>query len=172
MKIWLFSRLFRLFLLSATRCARIRGLEFLCPRALPHTSCTFRGLPYGEVLEFLPPWVHRERAAVVGMANTSEFQKERILGRVAISRPPYRPPGATGRFNRSLNTGSKAAVPAAYRGALAQGHQVVHVVHEVFGGWGADAVNCDLLESSLTSWSQRTTPSASQLQFTLPRTRL
>ena len=74
------------------------------------------------------------RAAAVAFANTEEPLHERILGRDAFVR------GREGNFNRRQNTGSRVAVKSDYAGALRLEHTVIPVVHEVFGGWGWQAV--------------------------------
>ena len=99
------------------------------------------------------------RAAAVGFANTEEPLHEKILGRKAFQR------GAPGRFNRSTNTGGRVAVAADYDGAIRLQHEVVPIVHEVFGGWGRRAVQLfrqlarthdDRIDRSQTSWACRT----------------
>jgi len=99
------------------------------------------------------------RAAAVAFANTEEPQHERILGRDAFER------GRAGVLNRRANTGSRKAVKADYAGAIRLGHDVIPVIHEVFGGWGRFGVKIfrqlarchhDKINPALATWACNT----------------
>ena len=98
------------------------------------------------------------RAAVVAFASTEEYYHERILGRAAFER------ARAGPFSRRDNTGSRTAVVADYAGALALGHTVIPIIHEVFGGWGSHATRLfrqlargrsDTVDAAHSSWAAR-----------------
>ena len=78
---------------------------------------------------------------------------EKVLGREAFER---------GQFNRRENTGSRVAVKSDYAGAIRLGHDVIPVIHEVFGGWGRRAVKLfhqlarchnDKIHPGLSTWA-------------------